>query len=401
MANELETAAQAAIEEVEQQRSAPARQEAVEGSDLDKQIQQIQRLAKVDRNYAESNEYKELMESLQGQKENPSAQSEEKEEQDEDEEGDETDDSSTDDVFGFGKKEKTEKVIKAEFKVPDEFTSLIEKEFGVKDANTFLNSAAKWRDQAQEATEIKKNNEAILSDLSAMPVELKTAINAWIADPISGEWINSITQQRLDWSTSFENQDVEGLVQHFLPDDYDELVAEFNADNINESEFEKQLMLLAKSTRRSFNESKQALEREAANYMEHIKQSRKVFKDSAITSVNNLGKVYPHFTKSEMNKVRTALVEGRLDDLFINPDGSYKEDAAELVAYAMYGKKMAEQLKKQGERKGRSEANMETVDKSPKTLRKTQSKDAGGPNKDLLNAVEHLKGGFKPRTIFD
>jgi hypothetical protein len=102
-----------------------------------------------------------------------------------------------------------------------------------------------------------------------------------------------------------------------------------------------------------------------------------------------------------LNKVRNTLVEGKLDDLFLNPDGSYKEEAAELVAYAMYGKQMAERLIKRGEKKGISQANRELVDKSPKAIRKQRSTDTQGFSKEQTDAVQHLIGGDRKRSIFD
>ena len=57
-------------------------------------------------------------------------------------------------------------------------------------------------------------------------------------------------------------------------------------------------------------------------------------KKTAILSVENLSKAYPNFSKTEVAKIRNILVEGKIDNLFTKADGSYNEDAAELVAYA-------------------------------------------------------------------
>jgi len=151
--------------------------------------------------------------------------------------------------------------------------------------------------------------------------------------------------------------------------------------------------LLARSTKRMFIEDKKALDQEREQYLDRQKNEFQTMKKSALLSVENLSKAYPNFSKSEVSKIRNILVEGKIDDLFVSPDGSYNEDAAELVAYAMYGKKMLESIKKTAERQGESKANMRTVDSSPKTVRKNRS--AGNPTGVNTDSVKHLSGVFK------
>jgi hypothetical protein len=87
------------------------------------------------------------------------------------------------------------------------------------------------------------------------------------------------------------------------------------------------------------------------------------------------------------------LVEGKIDNLFTKADGSYNEDAAELVAYAVYGKKMLESVKKMAERKGESKANQRIVDTSAKQIRK--QKVAGENQGFNAKEVQHLSSMFK------
>jgi len=87
------------------------------------------------------------------------------------------------------------------------------------------------------------------------------------------------------------------------------------------------------------------------------------------------------------------LVDGNLDSIFVDNDGKYKEDAAELLAYAMYGKKLLSAAEKKAERKGESKANLRTVDSSPKNIKRQKSSDQQrGKN---LDAVGHLSSAFK------
>lgn len=366
-------------------------------ADLSMEIQQIQRLAASDESIKDTAEYKDLMAKMGSYQ----AASEDEEEDDEEEDDDKADDDSTEDeedVFGVTKKAKKAKSIVLNFEAPSEMIQLIESKFGVKDAPTFFNSVQTWREQAQKASEVKSEYDAIMNDIAAMPPEIKKAVSLWA----NGEdHMRAFEQSRLDWSASWDKQDTEGLVQHYLGEEYDELMDSLEDETIDKSEFDKQVAIMAKSTKRLFNEDKQALEKDRAEYASRKENEEKLFKSSALDSVSNLSKAYPNFTKGNLNKVRTTLVEGKLDDLFFKPDGSYKEEAAELVAYALYGKQMAERLMKQGERKGESKANLEMVDKSPKSVRKAKSVDVSGFTKEQEAATQHLMGGMKRKSIFD
>jgi hypothetical protein len=269
---------------------------------------------------------------------------------------------------------------------------LISSKFGVKDPSKFFSSVDTWRSQAQEGSEIRKEYEALTNDLQAMPQDIRMMVQMWANGEDYTKALNS--SERLDFSDDFKNQTSESLVQHYFGEQYDELISEFEDGDISESEFDNRIKLLASSTKRLFNEDKQALEKEREEFLERQKSEFQNMKKTALLSVDNLGKAYPDFSKSEISKIRGLLVEGKVDNLFMNADGTYKEDAAELVAYAMYGKKMLDSVKKVAKRQGESEANQKIVDSSPKQLRKLKSSSgSAGLSKE---AVGHLSGVFRP-----
>lgn len=359
--------------------------------EMQEQLRQIEALASMDPSFANSKEYQDLVNSLV----KSSGQAEEEEDEDEDyEEGEEEDeeDEKVDDIFGIMSTPKKAKEFKLNFEPPKEMIDLISSKFGVKDPSKFFSSVDTWRSQAQEGSEIRKEYEALTNDLQAMPQDIRMMVQMWANGEDYTKALNS--SERLDFSDDFKNQNSESLVQHYFGEQYDELVSEFEDGDISESEFDNRIKLLASSTKRLFNEDKQALDKEREEFLERQKSEFQNMKKTALLSVENLGKAYPDFSKSEISKIRGLLVEGKVDNLFMNADGTYKEDAAELVAYAMYGKKMLDSVKKVAKRQGESEANQKIVDSSPKQLRKLKS---SGPNGGLnKEAVGHLSGVFRP-----
>jgi hypothetical protein len=357
--------------------------------EMQEQLRQVEALAAMDPSFANSTEYKDLMASMQQASVQARDEEEEEEEEDEDDDSDESTD--IDDIFGIMTTPKKGKEIKLNFEAPKEMIDLISSKFGVNDASKFFSSVDTWRNQAQEGSEVKKEYEALTADLQAMPSDIRMAVQLWA----NGEDHTSAftSSQRLDFSGDYKGQDPESLVQHYFGEQYDELTTSLEDGDISESEFDNSVRLLANSTKRLFAEDKQALEKEREEFTNRQKNEFQNLKKTALLSVENLSKAYPSFSKSEVAKIRTILVEGKAENLFVNADGTYKEDAAELVAYAMYGKKMLESVKKIAERQGESKANQKIVDSSPTALRK--NKAAAPQQGAFAKEAGHLSGLFK------
>lgn len=356
---------------------------------MQEQLRQIEALAGMDPGFANSQEYKDLMSSLQASSQAP--QNEEEDEDEEEDDDSEDQGGSPDDIFGIMSTPKKAKEIKLNFEPPKEMIDLISSRYGVNDASKFFSSVETWRNQAQEGSELKREYEALTADLQALPMDLRASIEMWA----SGEdYTKALTMtQRLDFSGDFTKQDPESLVQHYFGEQYDEITSEFEDGDISDTEYQNRIKLLANSTKRLFVDDKKALEKEREDFLNRQRNEHESLKRTALLSVENLSKAYPNFSKSEVSKIRGILVEGKADNLFMNADGTYKEDAAELVAYAMYGKKMLESVKKIAQRQGESVANQKIVDSSPKQLRKQK---ASGPNQGQVpQAAQHLSGLFR------
>jgi hypothetical protein len=355
--------------------------------ELQDQLRQVEALASMDPGFAGTKEYQDLIASIS----QASSQADEDEDyEDEDEEDEEDEEDDVVDIFGIMKEPKKGKEFRLNFQPPKEMVDLISSKFGIKNPETFFSSVDTWRNQAQEGSELKKEYEALTSDLNAMPYELRLGIQMWA----NGEDFTRAfdSSGRLDFSGDFGKQSPESLVQHYFGDQYEELLSDYENGDLSDSEYESRLKLLANSTKRMFSEDKQALDKEREDYLNRQKSEFQNMKKTAILSVENLSKAYPDFSKAEINKIRSILVEGKVDNLFMNADGTYNDDAAELVAYAMYGKKMLESVKKIAQRKGETEANQRIVDSSPKSVRKQKAAMPTGVDQKALG---HLSGLFK------
>jgi predicted glutamine amidotransferase len=357
--------------------------------EMEDQIRQIEALASMDAAFANSQEYKDLMAATKGTN-SQSSETDEDEDEDYEDEDDDSEDED-DDIFGVTKQTKVEKEVQLTFEPTKDMQKFIESKYGVKDVAKFFSSADTWRNQAQESSELKRELDLLTSDLQAMPVEIRQAVTMWANGQDYTAAFNQ--SQRLDFSSDFTRQDPENLVQHYLSEQYDELLERLENGKINEDDFDDRIKLLAGSTKRMFNSDKEALDNERDQFTQRQKEEFQAMKKSALVSVENLSKAYPNFSKTEVARIRNILVEGKIDNLFTKADGSYNDDAAELVAYAMYGKKMLESIKKGAERRGESKANQRIVDTSAKQMRK--QKVSGETQGFNMKEVQHLSSMFK------
>jgi hypothetical protein len=308
------------------------------------------------------------------------------EEYDDEDDEDDEDESFDEDVFGTLKREKRQKRVEIDFEVPDEMLDMLGSKYGIEDPSTFFTSVDTWRQQAQDGAEVRKKYEAINADIQQLPPDLRQSIVMW-AD---GEDYSSVFTmgQRLDFGSDFEEQDVESLVEHFLPEDYQDLIDEYESnEDMTDEEFEDKMYILAKSTKRAFNQERKAMVESRVQYENSQSEHVSAVKNSALDSVDLLSKSFPNFSKSELNRVRNYLVEGKVDSLFYNPDGTYTEEAAEMVANALFGSKMRGMIETLAKRKGESEVNQRIVDSSPKSVRRNKSTQQGKAN---VKAVQHL-----------
>ena len=349
---------------------------------------QIEYFKSIDPNFAESQEYKDLMASVSGQAPKSKASTSESNEEEEFEDEEEEDDN---DIFGITKKAKTKEKIKIDFEVPAELEGILKDKFGVEDPQEFFDNAEKWKQEAEEKQKVEKEYTQILEDLAGMPQEIKDVVAAWA----NGDDFTQFFQdnKRLNYSEEFEKQNTERLVQHYLPEEFEELQDDLDAGDISKEEYEKQLRLLSRTTKRLFNDEKKSIVAERERMERKERENLTKFKESAKSSLSTLQEQFPNFNKTELNKINSILVDGGIEDLFLDENGVYNKDAAIKIAYALYGSKIVESVKSKAERQGESKANMKIVDSSAKTLRKAKSTQ--GTDRPDLKGVEHLTTMFK------
>jgi hypothetical protein len=361
--------------------------------EIEADIMQIESLAATYPEIREMPEYQNLLEAAERVKGEELIDDEEEydeEEYDEEEYDEEEYDEDEDDIFGLSSGVEADDL---EFEIDEEMANYITSHYGLENVETFFNTVDTWRNQSQEGAKAKSELDDLTEGLSALPKELKAAIHAYANAEDYIAAFNS-TGARLNYDEPYSKQDKEVVLQHYFGDKLSSLKERLEDGDIDDIDYEERVDLLFDSGHKLFEQDKKMMTERRAELMREQEDLEENLRSSALSSVEQLKEKFPNFSRSEMQRIRQRLVDGDIESLFYNEDGTFNEDAAERLAFSMYGSKVFDNLIQKAEMRGQSQANEKIVkrgNKSPRSRKGQRSVQ----NQEAMGAVSHLNSQFK------
>lgn len=359
------------------------------------QLNQIEALADIDPSVREMEEYKNLKSIVEKNRltedEEIEDEDEEKdEEKDEEIEGEEKDEKEPSNPFGIGSS--TEEMEEVEFEIEEEMANYITQHYGLEDVGSFFEKVDTWRTQSQDGAENTRQLEELNEGLQNLPTDIKSAIQAFANAEDYKAAFNS-SSSNVDYSKDFKDQDKEDVVKAYFSEELEEIKESFDDGEMDDDDYDGKVELLYKSARKLFEADKKMVVNRRAEIVEKEEAREKNFKGSVVSSVEKLKQQFPNFSKKDLQKVRQRLVDEDIESLFYNKDGTYKEEAAEMMAFSMFGKQVMESLLSKAKKEGMSKANETIVQRGNKKPRQgqTQRKQSA----EALDSISHLQGQFK------
>jgi hypothetical protein len=356
-------------------------------------ILQIENLAEMDPSILEDDEYlkmKATLEEMEGGEEEEYEEEHEEEYEEEHEEEEEEEEEDGEDPFGLFKQGDNGEDI--ELEMNEEMLEYLAERYSINDPSTFLNSVDTWRTQAQDGAEVQKKFSDIEEGLASLPGPIKESINAF-ANGQDWQGAFSSSGSRLNYGSDFENQEKEAVVQHYFGDKFDKLRSKYDEEEIDTEDYEERYTELHELSERLFNTDRKTFEKNRAEIIKEQEQVEELRSSSVISSVEGLKKEYPNFSNADLQRVKQRMVDGTIEEQFYEKDGTYKPEAAEMLAFALYGKKVMKSLLNAANKDGITEANELIVKKGNKSL-KTSGKGRSPANKQNEEAVSHLDAHF-------
>lgn len=197
----------------------------------------------------------------------------------------------------------------------------------------------KQRANAQKATELEKFKEEIETAFAEMPPEIVKAIEAYNNGQDWKDAIKSSPALKLDFNKDLESQSKWALIEAYAPD---ELTQEEFEDDPDSREVQRLLRVAEKA----FRLDKQQNDRQVAEAKRVQETKVKTFRDSALSSLEQVKADFPGMDEKELKKLEKTLTGGGLGSEFFNKDGTYRADAAKKLALIQYAPTEIERLSK-------------------------------------------------------
>ena len=253
----------------------------------------------------------------------------------------------------------------------------------------FFDSVNKWRNDAQKTDESTKQLEGLQQSFENMPRPLYSAFVEWSN---GRNWVNglgNIDALSLDYAKSFEDQDRYVILNKYFPNEYERE----DVDNSSNDPLIKKAISLAKQQyemdRNSYSDQRAKLDKEANDYRERLG-------NSASRSVDTLRGSFPDFSNSHLKQIEKILNSGELNSLFYTESGAYREDAAERLAFLMFGKDELSRVAGQASKKGKSDALKDVVSRGADTPRVSGAQ--GAKDVKVEEIVKMMDGLIKKPT---
>lgn len=228
---------------------------------------------------------------------------------------------------------------KVELKTPEEWKSYIDKKFSIKDESTFFDSVEKWRKDSQEKTDLERDKNNYDRLFEEIPEPIYNAIESWgKGEDWAGKLKTAIPS--VDYAREFESQNIYEVVNNYFP-------GKFEKEELSGSykDFDVTAQKAYDVAKEKYNLERQQFNNRRAEVQKKADENIQKLRNSALGSVKKLEQSFPDFDKNEIAQISKVLNSGDTNSLIFNRDGTYKEDAAERVAFMLYGKREIGNLK--------------------------------------------------------
>jgi hypothetical protein len=335
----------------------------------------------------ESEEEEEKKPAGKEKKENKKVEPEEEEEESEDEE-EEEEAHQLNNKFGIklGKKDDKKSGSKLEIKSFDELPKVLKTKYGqdIKDVKAlpkFLETVDKWRADSQNLDKVTKEKDNAIAVFEQLPPELLDAVKMhYEGKDFRSAFENNV---KLDFSKPVDKQKPKALVNAYFP-------GEFTDEDFDADEQSKELKIAIKASEKQYNTDKTTREQRAKDHVELAERKSKAYKESIKSSVTALKSAFPDMPADVQSNVEHTLSSGALMSVFMNPDGTYKPQAAKALMLANHGEELIEQLMQIAEKRGESYANEEMVKRSPAKPKDKKGGKSTPERKEVTDAVNEL-----------
>ncbi len=306
------------------------------------------------------------------------------------------------DVFG-GKLEVkgSEKEESLSFEVPKEANDFIKSKTGFDSLDDLVGSHEESLKKISEYEEISSKYSHVETLFNSMPAELYQAVSAFN----NGEnWKDKlISRPDLDFSSNVESIPDKSLVDTYLPGKFTQEQWEEYNDEDGDSGIKMAIDMAVTQSKEKFLNDKKELNSVREREATRISKFNESFSASIDKSIEHLKGNINGVADSYIETIKKELTLDNLNKMFLNDDGTFKEDAALRYTMAVHGQGMIKQYETVANHKAETKERQGILDRTPE---KPIAKNKISERKDNISESAQRRldeirgGGFDARPTY-
>lgn len=284
----------------------------------------------------------------------------------------------------------------------EQLNSYVKEKYTVDDPAKLFTSVDKWRNDSQAL--VKAEGKVVEYDnlFKGLPAELYEMFHRHT----KGEDYKSVILDRpnLDFTKKTNEQSSRDLVNAYFKDQFnkDDWEAYSDSEHEDHDSVKRAIDLAIPQAQTQYTTQQGEFDATRATAIKVQDDLVLLKTTSADGSVEHLQKSVPELNAQYVTNLRGELLGGGLEDLFLNKDGSYKEDALERMMMAKDGSDIIKQMKERLTNQIQTEERVNILERTPvkpKTDATPQSNQEG-VNPGLKNYLDGLLGGLVDKPVY-
>lgn len=239
----------------------------------------------------------------------------------------------------------------------------------VKSLDDVAKFASDYKSSIEKISELEKNQkegEIAIDILNKMPDDILDLVQSWANNEDYKSKMKDYASKTIDFSIDFEKQDIRSILAYYAPKS-----KLFDIEDNNELKQELIDNGMYDTLKKSYNSDVKESVSIRDKIVKESEAKNKLIVESVKRSIDNISKVYPDikFSEKHNEEVLSILNKGAngVLELFLNKDGSFKEDAAAIIAMAKYGYSAINDLKQMIRKRAESEVTEDFITRGKKT----------------------------------
>jgi len=294
-------------------------------------------------------------------------------------------------VFGInkGKEKKTTDIV---IENTDQILDVLKNKFGqdykaISELPKFFETAQKWRASAQELEKTKEENSEFRGLLEGLPPEFIDGIKAHYNGQ---DYMTAFANKpKFDFSKPVEKQDKEALVNTYFP-------GKFTEEDFKEESPSPALEIAIQASVDKFNNEKTNLDNKTRKYHEDAQKRVESVKQSVESSVQLLSQAFPDVNADALNEIKGILDGGpeKMMAVFLNKDGTMKQEAAKRFLLAIHGESQIEHMMGLASNVAETKVNEEILSRgadTPGLHKKSGGQAQSEVSKEVQKQIDELK----------